>query len=83
MKAGYPFTVDSCPNDEHFDMGEASGHFTYVEDPDGTLIELVEAHKITVLKHPHIYINMLTRPREKKFPQLFVRMMGLFRVKFD
>lgn len=83
VKAGYPFTVDSCPNDEHFDMGEASGHFTYVEDPDGTLIELVEAHKITVLKHPHIYINMLTRPREKKFPKLFVRMMGLFRVKFD
>ena len=73
VKAGYPFTVDSCPNDEHFDMGEASGHFTYVEDPDGTLIELVEAHKITVLK----------RPREKKVPKLLVRMMGLFRVKFD
>ena len=64
-------------------MGEASGHFTYVEDPDGTLIELVEAHKLTVLKRPHIYIDMLSRPREKPFPKFFVRLMGLFRVKFD
>lgn len=81
--AGYPFTVDSCPNGEHFDMGEASGHFTYVEDPDGTLIEFVEAHKITVLKRPHIYIDMLRRKRGRRFPKVFVRLMGLFRVKFD
>ncbi len=78
---GFPFTVDSCKGNEHFDMGEASGHFTYVEDPDGTLIELVEAHKLTVLKHPHIYINMLTRNREKAFPKLFFRLMALNKVK--
>ena len=81
--AGYPFTIDSCPNGERFDMGEASGHFTYVEDPDGTLIEFVEAHKLTILKRPHIYIDMLSRPRGKKFPKLLARMMGFNRVKFD
>ena len=80
---GYPFTVDSCPNDEHFDMGEASGHFTYVEDPDGTLIELVEAHKLTILKRPHIFINMLTRNREKSFPKFFFRLMGMKKVRFE
>lgn len=80
--AGYPFTVDSCPNGEKFDMGEASGHFTYIEDPDGTLIEFVEAHKLTILKHPHIYIDMLKRPRGRKFPKIFVRMMGFNRVSF-
>ena len=78
---GFPFTVDSCKGDEHFDMGEASGHFTYVEDPDGTLIELVEAHKLTVLKRPHIYIDMLKRNREKAFPKLFFRLMALNKVK--
>ncbi|MDY5969328.1 MAG: VOC family protein [Bacteroidales bacterium] len=78
---GYHFTVDSCPQDEHFDMGEASGHFTYIEDPDGTLIELVEAHKITLLKKPHLYINMLKRNRGKAFPKVFFRLMGLNRVK--
>ncbi len=33
---GHPFTVDSSNS---FDMGEASGHFVYIEDPDGALIE--------------------------------------------
>lgn len=78
---GFPFTVDSCKGNEHFDMGEASGHFTYVEDPDGTLIELVEAHKLTVLKRPHIFIDMLKRPREKAFPKLFFRLMSMNKVK--
>lgn len=78
---GFPFTVDSCKDNAHFDMGEASGHFTYIEDPDGTLIELVEAHKLTVLKHPHIYINMLKRNREKAFPKFFFRLMGMNKVK--
>ena len=78
---GFPFTVDSCKGNEHFDMGEASGHFTYVEDPDGTLIELVEAHKLTILKHPHIYINMLKRNREKTFPKIFFKMMAMNKVK--
>ncbi len=79
---GVHFTVDSCPQDEHFDMGEASGHFTYIEDPDGTLIELVEAHKLTILKKPHLAIDMLNRNREKAFPKLFFRLMGMNRVKF-
>ncbi len=38
---GYPFTCDSS---DSFDMGEAAGHFSYIEDPDGTLIEFVETH---------------------------------------
>lgn len=78
---GYPFTVDSCKDNGHFDMGEASGHFTYIEDPDGTLIELVEAHKLTILKHPHIVIDMLKRNRKKPFPKFFFHLMGLFKVK--
>ena len=34
----HPFTVDSA---DSFDMGDAAGHFSYIEDPDGTLIEFV------------------------------------------
>ena len=80
---GFPFTVDSCKGDEHFDMGEASGHFTYIEDPDGTLIELVEAHKLTILKRPHLYIDMLKRNRKKAFPKIFFRLMAMNKVKLD
>lgn len=77
---GYPFTVDSCKDNGHFDMGEASGHFTYIEDPDGTLIEFVEAHNLTILKRPHITIDMLKRDRKKPFPKIFFRLMGLSKV---
>ena len=62
-------------------MGEASGHFAYIEDPDGTLIELVEAHKLTIMKHPHITINMLKRNRKKPFPKFFFRLMALNKVR--
>ena len=79
---GHPFTVDSCKNDAHFDMGEASGHFTYIEDPDGSLIELVEAHKLTITKRPHLTIDMLKRDRKKPFPKVFFRLMGVNRVRF-
>ena len=75
---GYPFTVDSCKDDGRFDMGDAGGHFAYIEDPDGTLIELVEAHRLTVLKRPRIVIDMLKRDRRKPFPKFFFRLMGLF-----
>ena len=44
-KKGFPFTADSS---EAFDMGDASGHFSYIEDPDGTLIEFVETYKIPI-----------------------------------
>lgn len=74
---GHPFTVDSCPKGEVFDMGEASGHFTYIEDPDGTLIEFVETHKIPVAKKFGLFIDMKKRNPEKKLPKFLFRMMGL------
>lgn len=74
---GHPFTVDSCPGDTSFDMGDASGHFTYVEDPDGTLIEFVETHRIPVAKKLGWYIDLLHRDRRKRLPRFLFRMMGL------
>ena len=61
-------------------MDEIKGQSTA---KDLALIEFVEAHKLTILKRPHIYIDMLSRPRGKKFPKLLARMMGFNRVKFD
>ena len=31
-------------------MGDAAGQFAYIEDPDGTLIEFVETHKVPLVK---------------------------------
>jgi len=80
---GYSFTVDSCPSDGNFDMGLASGHFTYIEDPDGTLIEFVEIHKIPISNKLNLCINLLKRDRSKPLPTFFFRMMKFNRVKFD
>ncbi len=76
-KHGHPFTVDSCPAGEVFDMGEASGHFTYIEDPDGTLIEFVETHKIPIVKKLNWYLDMRKRDREKQLPKIMFALMAL------
>lgn len=52
---GIAFSVDSESN---FDMGDTGGRFAYVEDPDGTLIELVEVLKFPISKKPRIQIPL-------------------------
>ena len=74
---GHPFTVDSCPDGEVFDMGEASGRFAYIEDPDGTLVELVETGKVPIMKKLGIVIDMTKRNPEKPLPKILFRLMGL------
>lgn len=76
--AGYSFTVDSANS---FDMGEAAGHFTYVEDPDGTLIEFVETHKIPVMKKLGWYLNLKKRDAEKSLPKWMLSALALNRKK--
>jgi len=78
---GFPFTVDSCPSGETFDMGDAAGHFTYVEDPDGTLIEFVETHKIPVLKKLNFYINLKKRDQTKPLPKILLKALKFNKVK--
>lgn len=77
-KAGFPFTVDSG---DTFDMGEAGGRFSYIEDPDGTWIEFVETHKVPVLKKLGWYIHLKKRNPEKHLPKWMLSAMGLNKVK--
>ena len=85
-KVGYPFTVDSNPEiyeegGKIFDMGEASGHFTYTEDPDGTLIEFVETHKIPIVKKLGINLNLMKRDPEKSLPAWMLKTLAWNREK--
>lgn len=77
-KAGFPFTVDSGNT---FDMGEAGGRFSYIEDPDGTWIEFVETHKVPILKKFGWYIHLKNRNPEKKLPKWMLKAMGFSKVK--
>jgi catechol 2,3-dioxygenase-like lactoylglutathione lyase family enzyme len=75
---GFPFTVDSSNS---FDMGEAAGRFSYIEDPDGTWIEFVETHKVPIMKKFGWYINLKNRNPRKHLPNWMLKAMGLNKVK--
>jgi len=78
VSLGHPFTVDSSNS---FDMGEAAGHFSYIEDPDGTLIEFVETHKVPILKKLGWYLNLKKRNPHKSLPGWMLRSLAFNRIK--
>ncbi|HVE60997.1 MAG TPA: hypothetical protein VNA26_04215, partial [Chitinophagaceae bacterium] len=51
-ETGYPLTVNSG---DSFEMGKTSGQFAYNEDPDGSLIEYVETHKVPIVKNGMVF----------------------------
>lgn len=77
-EAGFPFTIDSKNS---FDMGEAAGRFSYIEDPDGTLIEFVETHKLPLLKKIGWYLDLRKRDPRKPLPNWMLKTMSLSRIK--
>jgi catechol 2,3-dioxygenase-like lactoylglutathione lyase family enzyme len=81
VKHGCPFTVDTGEifKDGSFDMGDAAGLFSYNEDPDGTLIEFVETHKIPVYKKLGISINLQKRDPEKPLPRWMLKSLRFLR----
>jgi hypothetical protein len=78
----FPFSVDSKKSHDgnSFDMGEAAGHFSYIEDPDGTLIEFVESHKLPVLKKIGWYIDLRKRAA-KPLPDWILKTLRFSRVR--
>ena len=83
---GFPFTVDSSVrNDEvnSFTMGDASGHFTYIEDCDGTLIEFVETSKIPLIKKLGINLNLKNFKQDKPIPDWLLKALRFGRLKAE
>ncbi|HYR83244.1 MAG TPA: VOC family protein [Terriglobia bacterium] len=77
-RLGSPPTVDTANS---FDMGEASGRLSCVEDPDTTLIELVETHKVPILKKLGWSIDLRKRPPDRALPDWILRGLAFNRVK--
>ncbi len=69
----FEFTVDSS---DSFDMGKAAGRFAYTEDPDGTLIEFVETHKIPILPKIGWYYK-ISKDHSKSLPDFLIFLMML------
>jgi catechol 2,3-dioxygenase-like lactoylglutathione lyase family enzyme len=81
--SGFPFTVDSSQShhQQGFDMGEAAGHFAYIEDQDGTLIEFVETLKVPIFKRFGIYLNLRKRHHLDSLPDFIVKALRFNRFK--
>ena len=70
-----------CDSGRDFKMGEADGHFTYIEDPDGTLIEFVETFKIPILKKFGIYLHLEKRDDSKPLPTWVMKCLRFMKSK--
>lgn len=77
-ESGHPYTVDSGAT---FDMGEAAGHFSYIEDPDGALIEFVETKRIPILKKLGWYLDLNKRDATKPLPDWMLKALKFSRVR--
>ena len=78
LQAGYPFTVDSKNS---FSMGQSAGRFCYVEDYDGTLIELVETHIVPVFKKLGIYFNLKKRKHNRPLPNWMINLLAINKIR--
>ena len=76
--SNYAFKVDS---EDSFDMGDAAGQFAYIQDKGGTLIELVETHKVPIMKKWGLYINLKKKKKQKPLPRFIFRVLGYNRIK--
>jgi hypothetical protein len=74
-------TTQSFKEGSSFDMGDAAGQFAYIEDPDGTLIEFVETHKVPIMKKLGLAINLKNRNPEKALPKFILKALSVMRVK--
>ncbi|MGD0340180.1 MAG: VOC family protein [Bacteroidales bacterium] len=83
LEKGFPFTVDTKKSYEgnSFDMGEAAGHFAYIADPDGALIEFVETLKVPILKKIGWYLDLRKRDPHKSLPDWILKTLRFSKVK--
>jgi catechol 2,3-dioxygenase-like lactoylglutathione lyase family enzyme len=77
--AGFGFT---CDTKDVLSMGESKRvHCTYCEDPDGTLIEMIEVYKIPIIEKLGFYLNVEKRKPSQPLPDWMLKALKFTRVK--
>ena len=78
-KHGHGFT---CDTKDVLSMGESTKvHCTYCEDPDGTLIEMIEVYKIPIIEKIGFYLNVEKRKPSQPLPNWMLKALKFTRVK--
>jgi len=70
-----------CDSGLDFDMGDANGHFTYVEDPSGTLIEFVETFKVPIAKKLGLVLSLADKDDLKPLPRYLTKALRFLRTR--
>lgn len=77
--AGHGFT---CDTKDVLSMGESTKvHCTYCEDPDGTLIEMIEVYKIPIIEKLGLFLNVEKRDPSQPLPNWMLKALKFTRVK--
>jgi catechol 2,3-dioxygenase-like lactoylglutathione lyase family enzyme len=75
---GFPFTCDS---QSALSMGNTKVHCVYIDDPDGTLIEMIEVFKVPIVEKWGIYLNVEKRDPMKPLPDFMLKFLRFSRIK--
>lgn len=75
---GFGFTCDS---NDALDMGKTKVHCTYIEDRDGTWLELIEVFKVPIIEKWGIYLNVEKRDPQKPLPDFMLKALRFSRIK--
>jgi catechol 2,3-dioxygenase-like lactoylglutathione lyase family enzyme len=72
----------ACDTKDTLDMGGTTRvHCTYIDDPDGILIEMIEVYKIPILEKLGIFLNVESRDPLKPLPDFMLKALRFSRIK--
>ena len=76
---GFGFT---CDTNDVLSMGESTKvHCTYCEDPDGTLMEMIEVYKIPIIEKLGLFLNVEKRKASQPLPDWMLKALKFTRIK--
>ena len=75
---GYGFTCDS---NDALDMGKTKVHCVYIEDRDGTLLELIEVYKVPIVEKWGLFLNVEKRDPLKPLPDFMLKALRFSRIR--
>ncbi len=77
-KQGFGFRCDTA---DAIGMGETKVHCTYIDDPDGCWLEMIEVYKVPIIEKWGIFLNVQKRGQDEPLPRWMLKYLRYSRVK--
>jgi catechol 2,3-dioxygenase-like lactoylglutathione lyase family enzyme len=71
----------TCDSRSALDMGNTKVHCTYIDDPDGTWLELIEVHKVPIMEKWGLFLDVAKRDPNKPLPDFMLKALRFSRIK--